>query len=564
MGIAKKIVMVIAVMMGLLLAAVAVLMAVVDPNDYKADIQQKAAEYGVELTMAGDMRWTFFPRLGFAVSQLDALVPMGATKQPLHVGEFTVALSIAPLFTGNVAFSALALKDGALQLANDARAPLVINNIDVLVKHLNTHGDAFPVSVSLNVAQESMRMAVALDAQASVDLAGGRFGVQQMTLQLSSENAGEQQDSPLLKVQGNVAWQQGEPRQLTVDIKGDRLDVDRLLAAFSPAPAPTVASSSVPSAAPTTTSTTTSAAGKNKKSGATTSAEPLPLAGVFAVPGDFRVALNTVIANHMTFSQVLLSATVQDNVMTLHELSAVAYQGEIHNSGSITYTNPEKPQLKIDTTVKGVQLSPLLTDLQQAPSKVLAGSLTLDAQSRALLRSQSQLLKSISASANVSVPGLVIDEMNIEQRTCEAAAQFSSKSLSNKQWSPKTELREMDAHIQIANGVMLLSPLSARLDNLSLTGTGVVNLLDSTVDLPLDLVLIGNQQAANFCPAMNERLMGLKWPLRCKGNYVTESGGQLCGIDKSRLDKLILQAATKELEGKIGDKVKGALQGLFD
>lgn len=276
------------------------------------------------------------------------------------------------------------------------------------------------------------------------------------------------------------------------------------------------------------------------------------------------MALNTVIVNHMTFNQVLLSATVQDNVMTLHELSAVAYQGRIHNSGSITYTNPDKPQLKIDTTVKDVQLSPLLTDLQQAPSKVLAGSLTLDAQSRASLRSQSQLLKSISASANVSVPGLVIDEMNIEQRTCEAAAQFSSKSLSNKQWSPKTELREMDAHIQIANGVMLLSPLSARLDNLSLTGTGVVNLLDSTVDLPLDLVLIGNQQAANFCPAMNERLMGLKWPLRCKGNYVTESGGQLCGIDKSRLDKLILQAATKELEGKIGDKVKGALQGLFD
>ena len=117
---------------------------------------------------------------------------------------------------------------------------------------------------------------------------------------------------------------------------------------------------------------------------------------------------------------------------------------------------------------------------------------------------------------------------------------------------------------------MFLSPLAAKLDTLDLNGIGPVNLLDNTMDLKLDLKAVDDRQAVNACEIMNPRLAAISWPLRCRGNFSTQSGKELCSIDQSRLDKLVLQAAEqklgeklKEKMGKDGEKLKDALKGLF-
>ena len=97
-----------------------------------------------------------------------------------------------------------------------------------------------------------------------------------------------------------------------------------------------------------------------------------------------------------------------------------------------------------------------------------------------------------------------------------------------------------------------------------------MNLLDNTLNLELDLALRNNATAANFCDVINPRLADIEWPLRCEGNYATQSGKDLCGIDKSRLDRVLGQVAEKKIEDKLkekfgpdADKIKDGLKKLF-
>lgn len=155
--------------------------------------------------------------------------------------------------------------------------------------------------------------------------------------------------------------------------------------------------------------------------------------------------------------------------------------------------------------------------------RILAGSLQLDSRLTAMPLSRAGILKTLSGNLQFSVSGMVIDEMNIEKRVCEAAAQLDGKSLSAKQWSEKTELRDTRGTAQLQNGIMFLSPLAAKLDTLDLNGIGPVNLLDNTMDLKLDLKAVDDRQAVNACEIMNPRLAAISWPLRCRGNFSTQA-----------------------------------------
>ncbi|HQQ75476.1 MAG TPA: AsmA family protein [Pseudomonadales bacterium] len=287
-----------------------------------------------------------------------------------------------------------------------------------------------------------------------------------------------------------------------------------------------------------------------------------------------HIALNLhsdqLIARNVKLTNVQMSAVMDGKKITLQSFDANAYHGKIHSSGSIDITNSKTAPLRLDTEIKDMQLASFLADLQQKPAKILAGNLQLDSRLTAMPLSQAGMLKTLSGDLKFSVDGLVIDEMNLEKRVCEAAAKLDGKALTAKQWPEKTGLRETRGVVRIQNGIMMMTPLVAKLDTLDLNGIGPVSLLDDTMDLRLDLTAIDNQKAVNACEIMNPRLTEISWPLRCRGNFATQSGKELCNIDQSRLDKLVFQAAEqklgeklKEKMGKDGEKLNEALKKLF-
>jgi uncharacterized protein involved in outer membrane biogenesis len=482
-GLVKKTGLGLLALMAVLGAAILVLQAVIDPNDYKESIRQVAAKQNIDLMMKGDIHWSFFPVPAFAIEDIDAVIPVGAERQALHIGELKMALSIAPLLGRKIEFSSVQIKGANAKNLDD---------INLLIEDFNSSGRSFPVTLSLLFSEDALQVPIQLKTEASVNLAdkqSARVVLDPLEITVDKHN-----------INGDMQWQQGASDHITLNLKSDKL-----------------------------------------------------------------------LVRHLTLSNVQLAASMDGKKLTLQSFQADTYQGHIQSSGTIDLAEEKASRLHLNTSIKGVDLAPFLADLQQQPSKILAGILQMDSRLTALPLSRAGILKTLSGDVQFSVDGLVIDEMNLEKRVCETAAKLDGKSLTAKQWPEKTALRETHGTVQIQNGIMMLSPLVAKLDTLDMNGIGPVSLLDNMMDLRLDLKVIDNQKAVNACEIMNPRLAEISWPLRCRGNFVTQSGKELCSIDQSRLDKLAFQAVEqklgeklKEKMGKDGDKINEALKKLFD
>lgn len=84
-------------------------------------------------------------------------------------------------------------------------------------------------------------------------------------------------------------------------------------------------------------------------------------------------------------------------------------------------------------------------------------------------------------------------------------------------------------------------------------------------------IVIEGDKGAMPDPAcqVNERYVGIEWPLRCRGPL--ELGAKACRFDNDALGKIAARLAgerlNEKIEEKLGDKVspelKDALKGLF-
>lgn len=119
-----------AALIALLILAVVVAINVVDPNDYKQQIQdQVKTKINRDLVIAGDLSWSLYPLLGFQSGKVTLLnSPDFEEKTLLNVEDATISINVIPLFSGQfeigeivlngVEFNLITNKDGASNLDN--------------------------------------------------------------------------------------------------------------------------------------------------------------------------------------------------------------------------------------------------------------------------------------------------------------------------------------------------------------------------------------------------------------------------------------------------------------
>jgi len=91
---------------------------VLDPNDFKADIEAAAQQQGVPLRLHGDIGWQFFPQLGLRVEQVE-LATAGASL--LRAEELAASVAVMPLLQGQVQVSGVLLKGARIHALRDTQ-----------------------------------------------------------------------------------------------------------------------------------------------------------------------------------------------------------------------------------------------------------------------------------------------------------------------------------------------------------------------------------------------------------------------------------------------------------
>ena len=201
----------------------------------------------------------------------------------------------------------------------------------------------------------------------------------------------------------------------------------------------------------------------------------------------------------------------------------------------------------------------------------MRGLLDLNADVRTQGNSEKAWVDALNGNASFSLSDGVLVDANLEQQLCQGIATLNRKSLSGEPRGKDTPFEELHGNLKFTNGVASNPDLKARIPGLTVNGDGAVDLRVLGMDYRVGIVIEGDKTAMPD-PAcqVNERYVGLEWPLRCRGPL--ELGAKACRLDKDGLGKIAAKLAGNKLEQKIeeklGDKVspelKDALKGLFN
>ncbi len=110
----KKIALVLSVFFIIIIGAFLALVLLVNPNDFKPLIKEQVeAKTGRQLTMDGDIEWSFFPSLGLSISDVALSNPVGFPSPDLvKFNRAEVEVDVLPLFSHQVTIGLITL-DGA-------------------------------------------------------------------------------------------------------------------------------------------------------------------------------------------------------------------------------------------------------------------------------------------------------------------------------------------------------------------------------------------------------------------------------------------------------------------
>lgn len=293
---------------------------------------------------------------------------------------------------------------------------------------------------------------------------------------------------------------------------------------------------------------------------------PLDTLRKLDVQADLGIGKLTI--DKLPLENASLKATAKAGLLSLQELRGELYGGEF-NATSQLDARPAVPLLTARKQLKRIPVEKLIE--AQGEKAPLRGKLDLSADVRTQGNSQKAWVDALTGKANFSLSDGVLVDANLEQQLCQGIATLNRKSLSGEPRGKDTPFEELRGSLNFTNGVASNPDLKARIPGLTVNGYGDVDLRVLGMDYRVGIVIEGDKSAMPD-PAcqVNERYVGLEWPLRCRGPL--ELGAKACRVDKEGLTKVAAKLAgdklSEKIEEKLGDKVspelKDALKGLFN
>lgn len=303
-----------------------------------------------------------------------------------------------------------------------------------------------------------------------------------------------------------------------------------------------------------------------EKSNANVSAVPavkkLPLLLLQNISLDARIDFQQATFNAISLQQLVLD--LDANNSELHEqLVGKIYAGSLQQQAKIA-VNAQTAEASFKVLVQGLDVAPLLKDLQFDGAVNLNGLLQVDASGHTQGDSLAQLANNLQADISLSGSQFALSPINIEQQFCKLTALINHTDEISQSWRAVTPLRDLSGRASLDKKSINITTMTAAVEKLALNVKGTLNISTGKYDLVLPLTL--NRDAndsptriatsAQGCTLSSnywlERSMGL---LHCTGSYAHLNPLQDCRADKEGLAALTKDYANYKLHEKYGDNI---------
>ena len=380
------------------------------------------------------------------------------------------------------------------------------------------------------------------------------FALEELTLKL---------DDTILT--GRIAVEDFARQALRLQLKGDRLDVSRYL------PPKTTDGASAARQSEVQETAQAASAGDSPLPAAPTrhawsDAPVLPMDALRLLDVQATVDFDELLFDEHPFSNLNLNAQSRDGLLTLQTLRGNVYDARFEASGKVD-VRQALPQLSIDAQLGKLPVEKFVKlEKQESP---VQGLLDLTTSLTTRGNSQKSWVDNLNGKANFRLSDGLLVGADLEHYLCRAVATLNRKSLTRTS-SKDTPFEALRGSLLITDGVARNPDFKASVPGLTVNGNGTLDLRVLSLDYLIGIIIEGDKrQMPDPACQVNERYVGLEWPLRCRGPL--ELGAKACRIDQEGLGKITAKLAgeklTEKLDEKLGDKVspelKDALKGLF-
>lgn len=279
---------------------------------------------------------------------------------------------------------------------------------------------------------------------------------------------------------------------------------------------------------------------------------PLPLDNLRDLNINAKLALKKVIFNKIALENVALKVLAK-NGMLEQNFTATAYAGAITAKGQLD-ARGQQAKVQFDAGVEGLELEPLLKDMEMDSKFGLQGAVQARALGSTQGNSVNQLFKSLQSNATFSGAQVRLLPINLEQQFCKLVNLVNKTEDPAKVWDEYTEMNALSGSIKWRDEIITIDTFKAGVEKLQLGSTGKINLATDEYDIFLPFKLLNDKTdtisaeqvavttSAGGCSIGShywlERGMEL---LRCKGSF-----GEINPLSDCRPDKDLLVDLTKD------------------
>lgn len=321
-------------------------------------------------------------------------------------------------------------------------------------------------------------------------------------------------------LRGDAAVTDLDTKALSADLTLDRIDIDRYMSPSEP--------------------------------GAAAKPGELPTDALRALRmhGQFAIGSATIFGLHV--AQIRATVVARDGVVHISPALAKLYGGNY--SGDVTLDNRDvTPVVKIDQSMTGIDVAPLLTDLAKIHRVSGHGNITGKLTARG--RSSEQVLKTLNGHIAAGLVDGAVEGVDLWFEIKRALALIQQQTLPAGNSSGQTKFDLFKGSADLTDGVASSRDLTIASQNLRATGQGTVNLSTGAISYQAKATILKEAPAAH----VTSGAILADIPLTITGTLASpQVRPDLTGIAKARVQQE-LDKNKDQLRQKLEEQLKGLI-----
>ncbi len=278
------------------------------------------------------------------------------------------------------------------------------------------------------------------------------------------------------------------------------------------------------------------------------SEDPLNLAMLNSVNGDFKLNTPSITTDRMVMGAANVDAKLRDGVLTANVPKLNMYGG-LGNLNAVLDTSKTEPRIVLDMKMNELQSNTFLSAIAGFTNATGKGSTGVHIEGQG--STQSQIMKSLTGNGNFNVKDGQISGVDLQQFLTGLDTALKTRSLPSGIGSNyATKFNDIAGLFTIENGVAKIGKFNLDGFGVAAQGAGQIDLGGQNIDFSLRPRLTGKSASD---------LASFGIPLRLKGEF----GSVSAGLDTELLGQIAAAKAKAQLQKELTDKVGGPVGGIL-